>query len=145
MCRTPSWSYCVWCVCNRSLLVLFQCLVFFLTVKHQRNEVLPGFGIGVSSAKLTRWEISVFSCWQSIYLPSNVEYVCGMNIERDGKMEEGKGVEIAVCVFLFSLRNDPFKGTMKLFMDHYAILKNTITHEHGDGFGAYFKRHRVNV
>lgn len=82
--------------------MLFQCLVLFLTVKHQRNEVLPGFGIGVSSAKLTRWEISVFSCWQSIYLPSNVEYVCGMNTERHGKMEEGKGVEIAVYVHSFS-------------------------------------------
>ncbi len=81
------------------LLVLFQCLVFFfLTVKHQRNEVLPGFGIGVFSAKLTRWEISVFSCWQSIYLPSNVEYVRGMNTERGGKMKEGKGVEITVFV-----------------------------------------------
>ncbi len=79
--------------------MLLQCLVLFLTVKHQRNEVLPGFGIGVFSAKLTRWEISVFSCWQSIYLPSNVEYVCEMNkYERRGKMEEGKGVEIAVSV-----------------------------------------------
>lgn len=83
--------------------MLFQCLVLFLTVKHQRNEVLPGFGIGVSSAKLTRWEISVFSCWQSIYLPSNVEYVCGMNTERRGKMEGGKGVEIAVYVHSCSL------------------------------------------
>lgn len=78
--------------------MLFQCLVFFCTVKHQCNEVLPGFGIGVSSAKLTRWEISVFSCWQSIYLPSNVEYVCGMNTERRGMIEEGRGVEIAVYV-----------------------------------------------
>lgn len=83
--------------------MLFQCLVFFfLTVKHQRNEVLPGFGIGVSSAKLTRWEISVFSCWQSIYLPSNVEYVCGMNTERHEKMEEEKEVDVAVCVRSFS-------------------------------------------
>lgn len=106
LCRTPSWSYCVWCVCNRSLLVLFQCLAFFLTVKHQCNEVFPSFGIGVSSAKRTHWEISVFSCWQSIYLPSNVEYVCGMNTERHGKMER-KGVEIAVDVHS-SLRNDPF-------------------------------------
>lgn len=76
--------------------------LFFLTVKHQRNEVLPGFGIGVSSAKLTRWEISVFSCWQSIYLPSNVEYVCGMNTERHEKMEEEKEVDVAVCVRSFS-------------------------------------------
>lgn len=76
--------------------------LFFLTVKHQRNEVLPGFGIGVSSAKLTRWEISVFSCWQSIYLPSNVEYVCGMNAERHEKMEEEKEVDVAVCVRSFS-------------------------------------------
>lgn len=75
---------------------------FFLTVTHQRNEVLPSFGIGVSSAKLTRWEISVFSCWQSIYLPSNVEYVCRMNTERHGKMEEGKGGEMAVYVYSFS-------------------------------------------
>lgn len=102
LCRTPSWSYCVWCVCNCSLLVLFQCLVFFLTVKHQCNEVLPSFGIGVSSAKRTRWEISVFSCWQSIYLPSNVEYVCGMNTERHGRME-GKRVEIAVFVYFCCL------------------------------------------
>lgn len=77
--------------------------LFFLTVKHQRNEVLPGFGIGVFSAKLTRWEISVFSCWQSIYLPSNVEYVCGMNSERRGKMKGGKGDEIANYVHSCSL------------------------------------------
>lgn len=104
MCRTPSWSHCVWCVCNCSLLVVFQCLVyfFFLTVKHQCNEVLPSFGIGVSSATLTRWEISVFSCWQSIYLPSNVEYVFGMNAKRRGKMEVGKRVEIAVYVHFCS-------------------------------------------
>lgn len=94
MSLTLSWSFCVCCVCNRSLPVLYQCFGFFpplsLTVKHQRNEVLPGFGIGVSGAKLTRWEISVFSCWQSIYLPSNVECVCVMNTERRGKMEDGK-------------------------------------------------------
>lgn len=76
--------------------------LFFHTVKHQCNEVLPGFGIGVCSAKLTRWEISVFSCWQSIYLPSNVKYVCGMNSERREKMEEEKRVEIAVCVLFCS-------------------------------------------
>lgn len=56
------------------------------------------FGIGVSSAKLARWEISVFSCWQSIYLPSNVECVRGVNTERRGKMEDGKWIEIAIPV-----------------------------------------------
>lgn len=70
---------------------------FFLTVKHQCNEVLPGFAIGVSSAKLTRWEISVFSCWQSVYLPSNVEYVCGMNSGRCGKMEAEIAVYVHFC------------------------------------------------
>lgn len=80
---------------NLSLLVLFQwflALSFFFfsfTVQHQCNEVLPSFGIGVSGAKLTRWEISVFSCRQSIYLPSNVECVHGMSGERCGKMDDG--------------------------------------------------------
>lgn len=84
----------VFCTC--SLLVLFQCLIslFFFTVKPQCNEVFPSFGIGVFSAKLTHWEISAFSCWQSIYLPSNVEYVCGMNREGCGKMEDRKHPEI---------------------------------------------------
>lgn len=139
LCHTPSWPH---CVCNCTLLVLFQCLVFFfLTVKHQHNEVLLGFGVGISSAKLTHWDISVFSCWQSIYLPSNVEYVYGMNTERRGKMEEGKGVVIAVCAFTVSLRNGPFRETTQLCMDHYTILNNTITHD----FEAYFNRHPVNV
>lgn len=86
------------CQCCSSVWTFFS-----LPVKHQRNEVLPGFGIEVSGAKLTRWEISVFSCWQSMYLPSNVEYVCGMNTERRGKMEEAKGVEIAIYVHSCSL------------------------------------------
>ena len=123
--RTPSWSSCVrWCCSS----VWSRPPPPPRTVKHQCNEVLPGFGIGVSS---------VFSCWQSIYLPSNV-WIC---VQNDcWKMAEGEGVEIALCVhsFLFSLRNDPFNGTTQLFMDHYTVLKYTITHENRERARSHF-------
>lgn len=50
-----------------------------------------------------------------------------------------KKVEIALFVhsFLFSLRNHPFSGTTQLFMDHYTVLKYTITHEHRSA-GSHF-------
>lgn len=97
-------------------------LLYFLTVKHQRNEVLPGFGIEVCRAKRTCWKISVFSCWQSIYLPSNVECVCGMNIGRHEKMEEWMKL-LSVCISFLQEMVLSFKhGT-----HHYTILKNPIT------------------
>lgn len=37
-----------------------------------------------------------------IYLPSHVEYMCGMNTEICGKMEEENGIEIAVYVHSYS-------------------------------------------
>lgn len=85
--------------------VVFLSISFFFsfTIQHQCNEVLPSFGIGVSGAKLTRREISVFSCRQSIYLPSNVECVHGMSGERSGKMDDGKRVEFAIPVCSCSL------------------------------------------
>lgn len=49
------------------------------------------------------------------------------------------------CAFLFSLTNDPFRGTTQLFMGHYTIMKNTIIQEHRGGFGASFNKHAVNV
>lgn len=55
--------------------MLFPCLVFLLTVKHPHNEVLPGFELVSLMQILVTGEMSVFSCWQSIYLPFNVVYV----------------------------------------------------------------------
>lgn len=78
--------------------MLFQCLVFSLTVKYQCNEVLPGCVLRTLNATPTRGEISIFSCWQSIYLPSDVEYVCGMNPKRRGNTEKGRKLEMAVYV-----------------------------------------------
>lgn len=139
LCPTPSYSVSVsprllcfatavcWCCSS-----VWSFFFFFLTVKHQHNEVLPGFGIGVSSAKLTRWEISVFSCWQSIYLPSNVEYVCGMNTEWHEKMEEEKEVDIAVCEHSFShwemllsgeLHNSPRAITLPWIIQSHMSLE----------------------
>lgn len=95
---------------NLSLPVLFPsslsfspALSFSFTVQHECNEVLPSFGIGVPGAKLTRWEISVFSCRQSIYLPSNVECVHGISGERGRKMDDGECVEFAIPVCSCSL------------------------------------------
>lgn len=150
----PSWSHCVCCICNRSSSVLshslslpFPFLFFFLVspllLSISVMKCFPVFGIGVSGAKLTRWEISVFSCWQSIYLPSNVWMRVRNECWKDGGWKVSWNCH--PYAFLFWLTNDPFSGTTQLFMGHYTIMKNTITRERGRGFEAYFNKHAVNV
>ena len=49
---------------------------------------------------LSPQEISVFSCWQSTYLPFSVEYMCGMNTQRWEKRGENvAGVVRFSCEF----------------------------------------------
>lgn len=135
---------------NLSLLVLFQwslslSLFFSFTVQHECNEVLPSFGIGVSGAKLTHWEISVFSCRQSIYLPSNVECVHGMSGERGGKMDDGEWVEFVIPVCSCSLWQMILSEG--LHNSSWAIRRpwGIQSHQHRGSFRAYFNKYAINV
>lgn len=135
------------CWCCSSSLSLSRCLFFFFsfTVQHQCNEVLPSFGIGVSGAKLTRWEISVFSCRQSIYLPSNVEYVHGMSGERGAKMDDGERVEFAIpvcsCSFWQMILSEGLHNSSWAIRLPWGIQ----SHQHRGSFLAYFNKHVISL
>ena len=118
---------------------------FYFTVQHQCNEVLPSFGIGVSGAKLTGWEISVFSCRQSIYLPSNVECVHGMSRESGGKMDGRDRVEFAIPVCSCSLWQMILSEGLHNSSRAIRLPWGIQSHQHRRPFRAYFNKHAIHV
>lgn len=127
--------------------MLFQWSFSFysFTVQHQCNKALPSFGIGVSGAKLTGWEISVFSCRQSIYLPSNVDCVRRMNGERRRKMDDGERVEFAIPVCSCSLWQMILSEGLHNSSWAIRLPWGIQSHEHRGGFRAYFNKHAINA
>lgn len=136
---------------NRSLLVFFQwsfsfffffLLLFSISVTKCFLVLVWG---GVSGAKLTGWEISVFSCRQSIFLPSNVECARGMNGERCRKMDDGERVEFAFPVCSCSLWQMILSEGLHNSSWAIRLPWGIQSHEHRGGFRAYFNKHAINV